>query len=183
MPSTRPYLNAHRTPCPARARIRTPRSSLLPHPSVRQGDLSRDPGSQVRLVWRHFNRPYAALPLPTPRASPPQSHPHSLFSRVRRRLSFPSLYFPICFPRVFCLVSLWCSFWIGLALCLVEKFLGAIILVACARLYLEQIKNENSPSLTKQARDDSNTRSSAKKFFCSLDPRTIRQPSQAFLFP
>ena len=50
VPSTRPYLNTHHTPCPAHIRIRTPRSSPLPRPSVRQGVLSGDPRSQVRLA-------------------------------------------------------------------------------------------------------------------------------------
>ena len=81
VPSTRLYLDVHRTPCLARARTRTPprcraqhapvpqrvphgvlstrphpqTTSPLPRTSIRQGVLSRDPGPQVHLIRRHSN--------------------------------------------------------------------------------------------------------------------------------
>ena len=58
--------SAYRTACPRKqtgSRLSFQLTTVLPY-LLCQGVLSRDPGSRVRLVRRHCNRPYAAPCLP-----------------------------------------------------------------------------------------------------------------------
>ena len=123
--STRPYLNAHRTPCPARARIRTPRSSPLPRPSVRQGvvpetlDLRSTcyDATATEMLAAFVNR----TPTPYPRASPPRRLvaplplpplPPRRLLRLGSALLCPPLSlleYMVMFPSGLSSVSLWCS--------------------------------------------------------------------------
>ena len=107
VPCTRPYLNAHRTPWPAVARIRTLPSSPLPRPSGRQGVLPETldlrstcyDATATEMLAAFVNR----TPTAYPRASPPRREVAPCLSR-----HFPSR---DCFAwiRRFCIHRFRCS--------------------------------------------------------------------------